>query len=136
MITIRKAVISRVWPDQLRAPAPRPGEAADAVPAADADSVPGEAADAGQAAARLADLAQHLAAYRDLQVSVITYEDGRAELQVLHAGPPHHTQDTIDRGKFGGPDHPAPGWVVSLADEGGLNAVTDLIRAALQEADA
>ena len=120
MITIRKAVISRVWPDQLRAPAPDPGEDADAVPAA----------------ARLRDLAQHLAAYRDLQVSVITYEDGRAELQVLHAGPPHHTQDTIDCGKFGGPDRSAPGWVVSLADEGGLDVVADLIRATLQEAGA
>ena len=119
MITIRKAVISRVWPGRLRAEAPAAG--------------PGQAED--PAAARLRDLAQRLAAYRDLQVSVITYEDGRAELQVLHAGPPHHTENTIDCGRFGGPDRPAPGWVVSLADEGGVQDVTDLIRAALQEAD-
>ena len=138
MITIRKAVISRVWPDRLRAETPASGsgraESPASGPGRDEDPAPGADRDEDPAVARLRDLAGRLAAYRDLQVSVITYEDGHAELQVLHAGPPHHTEDTIDRGKFGGPEHAAPGWVVSLADEGGVQDVTDLIRAALQEA--
>jgi hypothetical protein len=31
---------------------------------------------------------------------VITYADGRQELEVLHTGPPHHTEETIDGGRF------------------------------------
>ena len=59
-----------------------------------------------EVAARLRDLALHLASYRDLRVSVITYEDGSAELEVLHTGPPHHTEATIDHGKFAGLPRP------------------------------
>ena len=83
---------------------------------------------------RLRDLAVRLAADRDLQVSVITYEDGRAELEVLRAGPPHYTEDTIDCAKFAGPDHPEPGWIVSLADDAGLQNATDLVRGTLLNA--
>ena len=35
-----------------------------------------------------------------LTVSVITYSDGRQELEVLHTGPPHHTEQTIDSDRF------------------------------------
>jgi hypothetical protein len=31
---------------------------------------------------------------------VITYQDGAAELEVLHTGPPHHTEPTIDSDRF------------------------------------
>lgn len=106
MITIRKGVISRVWPDRRQAPAP----------------------DEHPSVARLRDLALHLAAQQDLRVSVITYEDGRAELEVLHAGPPHRTTETM-----GAPDPAVPGWVVSLAAEGGLEDVADLVCATLRD---
>jgi hypothetical protein len=120
MITINRAVVSRVPPDQVQA-------WIDALTPADS---PGD----DPAAARLRDLAVRLAAHRDLQVSVITYEDGRAELEVLHAGPPHYTEDTIDCAKFAGPDHPAPGWIVSLADDASLQSATDLVRGTLLNA--
>jgi hypothetical protein len=31
---------------------------------------------------------------------VITYQDGAQELEVLHTGPPHHTEQTIDGDRF------------------------------------
>ena len=43
----------------------------------------------GLAPAQLGELAVQLAADPDLTVSVITYDDGRAELEILHTGPPH-----------------------------------------------
>jgi hypothetical protein len=54
----------------------------------------------GPAPAQLRDLAVQLAADPDLTVSVITYDDGRQELEVLHTGPPHHTEHTIDCCRF------------------------------------
>jgi hypothetical protein len=120
MITINKAVVSRVPPDQVQA----------RIDALTPGAGPGDDA----VAARLRDLAVRLAADRDLQVSVITYEDGRAELQVLHTGPPHYTEDTIDCAKFAGPDRPEPGWIVSLADDAGVQDATDLVRGMLLNA--
>jgi hypothetical protein len=35
-----------------------------------------------------------------LTVSVITYQDGAQDLEVLHGGPPHHTEQTIDSDRF------------------------------------
>ena len=32
--------------------------------------------------------------------SVITYQDGARELEVLRTGPPHHTEQTIDGDRF------------------------------------
>jgi hypothetical protein len=52
---------------------------------------------AALAPAGLRDLAVQLAADPDLTVSVTSYEDGRQELKVMHAGGPQHTQDTMDR---------------------------------------
>ena len=64
----------------------------------------------GLAPARLRDLAARLAARRDLTVSVITYDDdGAQELEVLHTGPPHRTEHTIDCRKFTRQPGP-PGW--------------------------
>src|SRR5579859_1099197 len=45
----------------------------------------------------LRDLAVKLASDSALTVSVITYADGRQELEVLHTGPPHHTEQAIGR---------------------------------------
>ena len=45
----------------------------------------------GLAPALLRELAVQLAADPDLTVSVISYDDGRQELEVLHTGPPHCT---------------------------------------------
>jgi hypothetical protein len=45
----------------------------------------------GLAPAQLGELAVQLAADPDLTVSVITYDDGRAELEIVHTGPPHRT---------------------------------------------
>ena len=42
----------------------------------------------GLAPAQLRELAVQLVADPDLTVSVIAYDDGRAELEVLHTGPP------------------------------------------------
>jgi hypothetical protein len=77
MITIRKAVASRVPPGQILA-------LLEALTSESGTS--GSGLDDAAVATRLRDLALHLASYRDLRVSVITYEDGSAELEVLHAG--------------------------------------------------
>jgi hypothetical protein len=127
MITIRKAVASRVPPDQILAVL----EALASGPGA-AGSGPGDAA----AAARLGDLALRLASYRDLRVSVITYEDGSAELEVLHSGPPHHTAATIDCGKFAGQPATESGWVVDLAGDSALEHAIELIHGTLLAASA
>ncbi len=115
MITIRKAVVNRIPADQIRAGlealARRP-----------------------ETTQRLRELALMLASDRDLRVSVISYEDGSSELEVLHAGPPHHTAPTTGRPKSGGPDAGAPGWVASLADESALADTTELIREMLRGA--
>ncbi len=55
---------------------------------------------AALAPAPLRDLAVQLAADPDLTVSVISYGDGRHELEILHTGGPQHTEDTIDRHRF------------------------------------
>ena len=127
MITIRKAVASRVPPDQILA-------LLEALTSGSGTCRSGP--DDAAVATRLRDLALHLASYRDLRVSVITYEDGSAELEVLHAGPPHHTEATIDRGKFAGQPVTESGWVVDLAGDSALEHATELIRGTLLAASA
>jgi hypothetical protein len=123
MITIRKAVATRVPPDQIQA-------GIEALTSRSGTSGPGDA----EVEARLRELALHLASYPDLRVSVIIYEDGSAELEVLHAGPPHHTEATIDRGKFAGQPAAESGWVVDLTSDSALEHATDLIRGTLRAA--
>ena len=130
MITIRKAVARRVPPDQIRAGI----EALASGSGAPGSGASGSGLGDAEIAARLRDLALQLASYRDLRVSVITYEDGSAELEVLHAGPPHHTEATIDRGKFAGRPATEAGWVVDLTGDAALDHATDLIRGMLLEA--
>jgi hypothetical protein len=88
------------------------------------------------AAARLRDLAVELAAHRDLRVSVITYEDGTEELEVLHAGPPHLSENTIDCGKSADLARAAPDSTLCLAGESGIRDAVNLIRATLRNAGA
>ena len=81
-------------------------------------AAPGQIRDeaSGLASAPLRDLAVKLAADPDLTVSVITYSDGRQELEVLHTGPPHHTEDTVDhRSRTAAADPPG---VPDLAQRG------------------
>jgi hypothetical protein len=125
MLTIRKAVATRVPPDQIRA-----GIEALTSRSGTSEPGPGDA----EVEARLRELALHLASYPDLRVSVIIYEDGSAELEVLHAGPPHHTEATIDRGKFAGQPAAESGWVVDLTGDSALERATDLIRGTLRAA--
>ncbi len=127
MITIRKAVATRVPPDQIRAVIEALTSGSGTSGSGTSGSGPGDA----EVAARLRDLALHLASYRDLRVSVISYEDGSAELEVLHAGPPHHTEATIDRGKFAGRPATESGWIVDLTGDSALEHATDLIRGTL-----
>ena len=77
--------------------------------------------------AQLRDLAVQLAADPDLTVSLITYDDGRLELEVLHTGPPHRTERTIDCGRFTGQAPPE----MSIASPAGLQDAVTLVRAIL-----
>lgn len=54
----------------------------------------------GLESGRLRDLTVKLAGDPALTVSVITHADGTQELEVLHTGPPHHTEQTIDSDRF------------------------------------
>jgi hypothetical protein len=86
--------------------------------------------------AQLRDLAVHLAADPDLTVSVITYDDGRLELEILHTGPPHHTDHTIDRRRFTRQPPQAASRTVSIAGPAGLQDTLTLVRAILKDATA
>src|SRR5437870_13033955 len=58
--------------------------------------------------AQLRELAVQLAADPDLTVSVITYDDGRQELEVLHTGAPHRTRPTCGTSRGRGPGTTTP----------------------------
>ena len=51
---------------------------------------------------------------------MITYSDGRQELEVLHSGPPHHTEETIDHRGFTRQTQEAPGWTLPVSTQDGL----------------
>jgi len=90
----------------------------------------------GLASASLRDLAVKLAGDPDLTVSVITYGDGRQELEVLHTGPPHNTDDTIDHHRFARQTQEAPGWTLPVSTQAGLQDAVTAIRTALLNAAA
>ena len=69
----------------------------------------------GLAPAQLRELAVQLAADPDLTVSVIAYDDGRQELEVLHTGPPHRTEHTIDCCRFEREPAATPARTLSVA---------------------
>ena len=111
MITICKTILSGTAPEQIR----------------DQTS--------GLASASLRDLAVKLAADPDLTVSVITYSDGRQELEVLHVGPPHHTEDSVDHRSFARQAPETPGWTQSISTQAGLQDAVTAIRTVLNAAD-
>jgi hypothetical protein len=55
---------------------------------------------------------------------VITYSDGRQELEVLHTGPPHNTDDTIDHRRFTRQPQEVPGWTLPVSTQAGLQDAT------------
>jgi hypothetical protein len=99
-------------------------------------TAPGQIRDqaSGLASDPLRDLAVKLAADPDLTVSVITYSDGRQELEVLHTGPPHHTEDTVDHRGFTRQAQETPGWTQSISTQAGLQDAVTAIRAVLNAA--
>jgi hypothetical protein len=86
--------------------------------------------------AQLRDLAVQLAADPNLTVSVITYDDGRQELEVLHTGPPHRTEDTIDCCRFEREPAATPARTMSVSTPAALLDAVEMIRAILREASA
>jgi hypothetical protein len=86
--------------------------------------------------AQLRDLAVHLAADPDLTVSVITYDDGRLELEVLNTGPPYCTERTIDSRRFTRQRPQAASQTLSIATPAGRRDVITLVRAILLDASA
>jgi hypothetical protein len=99
MTSISKAILSGATPERAREQA------------------------AGLATAPLRALATALAADPDLTVSVITYQGGTTELEVLHTGPPHRPQETAD------PRQLAPARTLPLATPADLHNAASLIRA-------
>lgn len=89
---------------------------------------------AGVAPAQLRELAVQLAADPDLTVSVITYDDGRAELEVLHTGPPHRTEHDIDRRRFKREPAAIPAQTIPVTGPSSFQDAARLIRAILWDA--
>jgi hypothetical protein len=83
---------------------------------------------------QLRELAVQLAADPDLTVSVITYDDGRAELEVLHTGPPHRTEHTIDCCRFERGPAATPARTLSISTPAALADAAAVIRAILRDA--
>ena len=88
----------------------------------------------GLAPAQLRELAVQLAADPDLTVSVITYDDGRAELEVLHTGPPHRTEHDIDPGRFTRQPTAIPAQTIPVTGPSSFQDAARLIRAILWDA--
>ena len=110
MITICKTVLSGATPARIRAQTE------------------------GLASGGLRDLAVKLAGDPALTVSVITHEDGTQELEVLHTGPPHHTEDTVDHRSFTRQALQTPGWTQSISTQAGLQDAVTAIRTVLNAA--
>jgi hypothetical protein len=81
----------------------------------------------GLASGWLPDLAVKLAGDPALTVSVITHEDSTQELEVLRTGPPHHTEQTIDSGRF----TRQPGQTLPIAEAPGVQNAVAVVRAIL-----
>jgi hypothetical protein len=86
------------------------------------------------APAQLRELAVTLAQDPDLTVSVITYDNGMQELEVLHTGPPRHTEHTIDHRKFTRKPDAAPPRILPIATRSALQDAAETIRALLRDA--
>jgi hypothetical protein len=80
----------------------------------------------------LRDLAVKLAGDPALAVSVITYADGRQELEVLHTGPPYHTEQTIDS-CFARPGGQVPVQRLPIAGPPDVQHAAALVRTILRD---
>jgi len=109
MINIRKDILSNATPQQIR------------------DQT-------ANLSAPLRDLAVSLAEDRDLTVSVITYNNGAQELEVLHTGPPHRTEDTIDQRRFTRQPDATPPRTLAITTQSALADAGELVRAILRDA--
>jgi len=86
---------------------------------------------AALAPAELRDLAVQLATDPDLTVSVIGYDDGRQELEVMHTGGPQHTEDTIDLHRFTGqPEARTLSIATPARLQDAVTAIRDIVQAA------
>jgi len=110
MISIRKDILSNAAPQQIR------DQTANLTPAP------------------LRDLAVSLAEDPDLTVSVITYDNGAQELEVLHTGPPHRTEDTIDQRRFTRQPDATPPRTLAITTQSALADAVELVRAILRDA--
>jgi hypothetical protein len=88
----------------------------------------------GLAPGQLRELAVQLAADPDLTVSVITNDNGRAELEVPHTGPPRRTEHTTDCCWFERDPALAPARTMSVATPASLIDAAEMIRAILRTA--
>jgi hypothetical protein len=110
MISIRKDILSGATPQQVR------------------DLT------AGLTSVQLREMAVSLAEDPDLTVCVITYDTGAQELEVLHTGPPHRTEHTIDQRKFTRQPDATPARTMSVTTQPALRDAVEMIRAILWDA--
>jgi hypothetical protein len=62
---------------------------------------------------------------------VITGDDGTQELEVLHTGPPHRTEHTIDRRRFTRQPPGTPARTLSIASPASVRDAVARVRAIL-----
>lgn len=84
----------------------------------------------------LRDLAVQLAEDPGLTVSVITYDDGTQDLEVLYTGPPHLTEHTIDHRRFIRDPATGQGWTLPVTEQSGLQDAVQLVHTTLLDAAA
>jgi hypothetical protein len=87
----------------------------------------------GLDSAPLWDLALELATQPGLRVSVITYQDGSTELEVLAADPPRHDERTIDCRRFTRTDRLGQSRILPAAGQYGLHDAVDMIQAIMRD---
>ena len=109
MITIRKDTLSDATPQQIRELTTHLAPA-------------------------LRQLALSLAGDPELTVSVITYDNGAQELEVLHTGPPHRTEHTIDQRRFTHQPDAYPVRTLSITTQSAFADAIELIRGILRDA--
>jgi hypothetical protein len=105
MVRIRKDILSGATPQQVRELTAR------------------------LASAPLRELAVSLAEDPSLTISVITYEGGAQELEVLHTGPPYLTAETIDPDRFTRGPGAVPARTISVATQSARRYAAGMIRA-------
>ncbi len=110
MISIRKDILSGATPQQIR-------DLTTELPST-----------------QLRELAVGLAEDPDLTVCVITYDSGAQELEVLHTGPPHRTEHSIDPRIFTRPSAAPPARTMSIGTQPALREAVEMIRAILRDA--